>query len=606
MDDREPSSPAGSDAPARWRALARRLGTRAADAGSGSGGVVAVVAAAVCFYRLGERPLWWWDESFYAEAARNAVEHGYWLVPHTAGFDELRMYPFLEKPPLAMWLEAVSIGVLGPTEFAVRLPSALAAVGTTLLAYAVARRLDGPGAGVVAAAVFLTTPAVLLGPNGARFGATDLIHTFLGSAVVVLIWLRATGRARPSALAVGATAAALALTKGFAAGVFAVAALPLVALRFDRFGRRFVAVAGGTTAVLVGAWAVPVYLVEGQYFVEEIFLEQVWRRLTGGMAVIEYPTAVPFLKYPYATVTQVWFWPWWFVFLAAAAATARRCWRERSAAVAERIDAALPLWWAAAVFVPFGLTGTAPWYLIPMYVPGAILVGRLVVGAAEGRPAPAAGLLAGTAVAVAAGPNRILYEPGSGGGVAFDPGPGPAAAAALAVLVALLGARLLRTDRLDRGTVPLGGAWSVDAGRFARLAVAGGTVGLLVVGLIGAPAVYDADTGGARHHVGDRTAAVDAAMRDLGLTTNRVVPPGETVYVQPNARANWFYSSYAFYANRSLLEVSVDRLRHDPAVEYVLVTTEGLALVDDRRREVIARSETLHLALASLGPPAEE
>ncbi|MFB6281931.1 MAG: ArnT family glycosyltransferase, partial [Haloferacaceae archaeon] len=408
MDDGEPSS---ADAPG------------AAGAASAPAGVVvvAVVAAAVYFYRLGERPLWWWDESFYAIAARNAVEHGHWLIPHNAGFDELRMYPFLEKPPLAMWLEAVSIGLLGPTEFAVRAPSALAAVGTTVLAYAVARRLDGPGAGAVAAAVFLTTPAVLLGPNGARFGATDTLHTLFGSAVVVMLWLRATDRAAPSAPAVGATTAVLLLTKGFAAGVFAVVALPLVAVRFDRFGRRFLAVAGGTTALLVGAWVVPAYLVEGRYLVQELFTEQVWRRLTGEMATFDYPTALPLLKYPYATVVQAWFWPWWFPCLAGAAVTARRCWRERAAGAAARIDAALPLWWAAAVFGTFGLTGTAPWYLIPMYVPGALLVGRLVAGTAAGRRAPAVGLLAGTAAAVAAGGDRLLYATAEGGGAAFDP-----------------------------------------------------------------------------------------------------------------------------------------------------------------------------------------
>ncbi|MFB6303336.1 MAG: glycosyltransferase family 39 protein [Haloferacaceae archaeon] len=586
------------------RTVERAVGRADATLGA-PGTVVAAVAAAVYLYRLGERPLWWWDESFYAIAARNAVEHGHWLVPHSAGFDQLRMYPFLEKPPLAMWLEAVSIWLLGPTEFAVRLPSALAAVGATLLAYAVARRLDGPAAGVVAAAVFLTTPAVLLGPNGARFGSTDLLHTFLGSAVVVLVWLRATDRATPPAPLLGATLAALLLTKGFAAGVFVVAAAPLVALRFDRFGRRYVAVAGGTAAALVGAWVVPAYLVYGDYLVQELFVEQVWQRLTGGMAVIDYATAVPLLKYPYATVVQVWFHPWWFPFLAGSAVAAGRCWHMRAASAADRIDVALPLWWAATIFVPFALTGTAPWYLIPMYVPAAVVVGRLVAGAAGGERASAAALIAGTALAVAAGTDRLLYRPGSNGGVAFDPGPDPAWTAALAVLVVLAGAWLLTTDRLA-GTVRSGSGWAFDAGRFARLAVAGGTLALVVAGLIGSPAVYAADTDAARHHLGESTAEVDTAMRDLGQRTNRAVPPGETVYVQPNAGANWFYSSYAFYANRPLREVPVDRLRLDPAVGYVLVTTEGLALVDDRDPEVIVTSSTLHLVVAEVGPPAEE
>ncbi|MFB6282300.1 MAG: hypothetical protein ABEH40_09800, partial [Haloferacaceae archaeon] len=187
-----------------------------------------------------------------------------------------------------------------------------------------------------------------------------------------------------------------------------------------------------------------------------------------------------------------------------------------------------------------------------------------------------------------------------------DPGPAPAAAAAFAVAVALVGAGLAGTDGLDRGAVPVGGPVSVDPGRFVRLAAAGGTAAVLVVGLIGAPAVYDAGTGATRHHLGDRTAAIDTAMRDLGVQTRRAVPPGETVYVQPNARANWFYSSYAFYANRPMREVSVDRLRHDPSIAYVLVTTEGLTFVDERDHEIIAMDATLRLAVAEVGPPEEE
>jgi 4-amino-4-deoxy-L-arabinose transferase-like glycosyltransferase len=587
------------------RGAVRRTVDRARGVLGGPGTAVGAVAAVVCFYRLGERPLWWWDESFYAVAARNAVDHGHWLVPHNAGFDQLQMYPFLEKPPLAMWLEAIAIWVLGPTEFAVRTPSALAAVGATVLAYAVARRLDGPAAGVVAAAVFLSTPAVLVGPNGARFGVMDLLHTFVGSAAVVLIWLRATDRARPSAPLLGGVVAALLLIKGFAAAVFFVAAAPLVARRFDRFGWRYAAVAGATTAVLVGAWVVPAYLFYGDYLVQNLFVEQVWRRLTGEMASFDYPTAVPLLKYPYASMAQVWFHPWWFPFLAGAVVAARRCWRERAAPVVDRIDAAFPLWWAAAIFVPFGLTGTAPWYIIPMYVPAAVVVGRLVADVARGARGAAVALLVGTALAVAAGTDRLLYRPGPDGGVAFDPGPDPAWTAALGILIVLVGGWLLTTDRLALTSVRVGSGWTFDADRFARLAVAGGTVALVVAGLIGSPAVYAADTDAARHHLGESTAEVDTAMRDLGRETNRAVPPGETVYVQPNARANWFYSSYAFYAGRPLREVPVDRLQSDPSIRYVLVTTEGVALIDDRNPRIIATNETLRVAVAAVGPPEE-
>lgn len=570
-------------------------------------GAVGLVATVVCFYRLGHRPLWWWDESFYATAARNAIEHGHWLIPYTAGFDHLYAYPFLEKPPLAIWLQAVSIGAFGPTAFAVRVPSAVATIGVTVLAYVIARRIDGPAAGVAAATVFLTTPAVVLGPNGARFGATDMLHTLFGSVVVFLVWLRATDRYPSSPLVVGVVLSALLLTKGFAGGIFLVVVAPLLVLRYGRFGRRFLAIVGITTAVLVGWWVAAAYLLQGQHFVQEIFVEQVWHRLTGQMATVDYKTAVPLLKYPYATVVQVWFWPWWFLFLTGVAVTTGRCWYGRTATASiESIDTAFPVWWAAATFVPFALTGTAPWYVIPMYLPAAILIGRLVTDAADGRPASILGLLAGTVLVVAAGTDRLLYSPGASDGIAFDPGPVLAWTAALAVGALLVGVWLLRTDRLGQAAAIVERDRSPDFRRYLRLGVTGMTLTLVVVGLVGAPSAHANGTTAAPHHFDERTEKIDAAMRDIGERTNRVVPEGRRIYVQPNAEANWFYSSYAFYANRPLREGPVEQLRSDPRITYALVTTDGQSLVDDRRPEVLATSPRLDLVLVKLGPPNED
>jgi hypothetical protein len=69
----------------------------------------------------------------YAGAAREMTVRNHWLIPTQNGV------PRLQKPPLVYWCEIVSMRALGVTEFAARLPVALATVGwfvgTALIAW---------------------------------------------------------------------------------------------------------------------------------------------------------------------------------------------------------------------------------------------------------------------------------------------------------------------------------------------------------------------------------------------------------------------------------------------------------------------------------------
>ena len=61
-------------------------------------------------------------EPLFAEAARQMLETGDWITPYFN--DETRF----DKPPLIYWLMAVGYRLIGVNEWAVRLPSALAAI----------------------------------------------------------------------------------------------------------------------------------------------------------------------------------------------------------------------------------------------------------------------------------------------------------------------------------------------------------------------------------------------------------------------------------------------------------------------------------------------
>jgi len=111
---------------------------------------IVFVAGVVFFAGLGGPRLWDDDETKNARCAQEMLIRGDWVVP-TFNF---RTRP--DKPALFYWLAMVSYQLLGTTEFAARLPSALLAVGTSLATYHLARRLFRPEVGLWAGLAMAT------------------------------------------------------------------------------------------------------------------------------------------------------------------------------------------------------------------------------------------------------------------------------------------------------------------------------------------------------------------------------------------------------------------------------------------------------------------
>jgi len=108
---------------------------------------LAVLLTLLWLATLAARPLFNPDEGRYAEIPREMQSAGDWVIPHLNGL------AYIEKPPLQYWATAVSYRLLGPSEFAARLYTALTALATILLAWLAARRLWGLEAAWRAAAV---------------------------------------------------------------------------------------------------------------------------------------------------------------------------------------------------------------------------------------------------------------------------------------------------------------------------------------------------------------------------------------------------------------------------------------------------------------------
>ena len=84
----------------------------------------------VIFYRLGDHGIINGNESLYIESAREMLVSGNYAIPTLNGL------PYLEKPPLFVWLIAIFTHLFGTSEFASRMVTALA---TLALVISVAR-----------------------------------------------------------------------------------------------------------------------------------------------------------------------------------------------------------------------------------------------------------------------------------------------------------------------------------------------------------------------------------------------------------------------------------------------------------------------------------
>jgi dolichyl-phosphate-mannose-protein mannosyltransferase len=111
--------------------------------------VLLAVSVPFLFVRLGF-PLFDPDEGLYASIAREMLERGDWVMPHINGL------PYLEKPPLYFWLTASTFGLFGYSEWAVRLWSALSALGAVLLTWRIGLHLYGSRAGLLAGLALAT------------------------------------------------------------------------------------------------------------------------------------------------------------------------------------------------------------------------------------------------------------------------------------------------------------------------------------------------------------------------------------------------------------------------------------------------------------------
>ena len=97
---------------------------------------------------LGRVHLFDWDEINFAESAREMLVSGDYLNV------QVNFETFWEKPPLFIWLQALSMKIFGVNEFAARFPNAVAGIITLLVLFFIGRRLKNESFGLLWALLY--------------------------------------------------------------------------------------------------------------------------------------------------------------------------------------------------------------------------------------------------------------------------------------------------------------------------------------------------------------------------------------------------------------------------------------------------------------------
>jgi 4-amino-4-deoxy-L-arabinose transferase-like glycosyltransferase len=315
--------------------------------------VAAVLAS--FFWMLGVAPLFDVDEGAFSQATLEMFQRGDFLSTYLNG------EPRYDKPILIYWLQAASVALLGPSEWAFRLPSALCATAWAWLTYLFVRRHYGIDRALFAAALLATSLGVyIIG----RAATADALLNCLLAAAMFAAWLHLSTGERKWLYATHAAIALGVLAKGPIA-ILIPFATTLVFCLLRRDIRTWARAVFDWRAlalflVIAAPWYVIILLKEGRAFIDGFILKHNVGRFSGPVSghagsLLYYFPVVLILSLPFTAL------------LVPVASRIRTVWRDD-------LQLYLLLWFGF-VFVFFSLSGTKlPHYVLYGYTGLAVLM----------------------------------------------------------------------------------------------------------------------------------------------------------------------------------------------------------------------------------------
>jgi 4-amino-4-deoxy-L-arabinose transferase-like glycosyltransferase len=140
--------------------------------------VLIFACIALCFTGIVHRDLWTPDEPRVAAVSLEMSRNGNFIIPYLAG------EPFIEKPPLHFALAAGLTRIFGATignTGAIRLLSALMAIGTLAVTFLLAKRLGGITLALPSAVILATMPGFI--DNFHRIRVDPSLAFFVAAAI---------------------------------------------------------------------------------------------------------------------------------------------------------------------------------------------------------------------------------------------------------------------------------------------------------------------------------------------------------------------------------------------------------------------------------------
>ena len=374
---------------------------------------VALVAALPLLLRAQIPPVYWWDE---ARIALNALEMMTTANPLVVTFNgEADLWN--TKPPLAVWLSALSMRAFGVNELALRLPALLAAMATVLAVFLFTHRVSQSRATAWLAALALLGTGGYVEVHVARTADFDsLLVLFVTLATFSLLFaIERLDRARDASKYLYAAAAFTAAAM-FTKSIAGLLMIPGYALYLAWSGRtRALATCRAAWVAGAGVAASILLFLVAREMAEPGFAQAAWatdasRFITSGeghvrpwyqyLMTLPWPwqqlSLQPMSEIPYVRSAFPWLWLVPLALLPLATLTAPLA----SRSLASRASLYLLCCLLTFVAVISAAVSKLPWYLAPAYPLIAVLAAlgvnqvRLHLGADRARLPRMAGMAA--------------------------------------------------------------------------------------------------------------------------------------------------------------------------------------------------------------------
>ena len=260
---------------------------------------LAVIAGFCFFVRLGGAPLFDVDEGAFSAATMEMLARGDYVMTWLGG------QPRFDKPILIYWLQAASVSLFGLNEWALRLPSALAATGWMIVTWRFARRF-GDNTGIYAALLLAGALApMLIG----RSATADALLDLCIAGALFDAWRHIESGERTPLIRMYAWIGVGLLAKGPIAALVPI--MPAVLwCAIERDWKRLLRAAfdplGWAVALAIAApWYVAIYLDQGQAFIDGFILKHNVGRfgstmLGHGGSVFYYFVVLPLVLLPFS------------------------------------------------------------------------------------------------------------------------------------------------------------------------------------------------------------------------------------------------------------------------------------------------------------------